>query len=122
MEGKLLPMQQTPPSPPPPPHALHPLHVAGMVQWKIHMVPVPSQALPERCCLQPRTVLGTPAPDFSSGLTPEAFPMSGYGRKAAEDWVFPLLDELSSQTDGPHLPKALIFRRQVTRLHPFFYQ
>ena len=48
------------------------------------MVPVPSQELPERCCIQPRTELGTPAPDFSSGLTPEAFPMSWCGRKAAE--------------------------------------
>ena len=53
-------------------------------QAPIHMVPVPSQELPERCCIQPRTALGTPAPDFSSGLTPEAFPMSGYGRRAAE--------------------------------------
>ena len=53
-------------------------------QAPIHMVPVPSQELPERCCIQPRTALGTPAPDFSSGLTPEAYPMSGYYRKAAE--------------------------------------
>ena len=53
-------------------------------QAPIHMVPVPSQELPERYCIQPRTALGTPAPDFSSGLTPEAFPMSGYGCKAAE--------------------------------------
>ena len=35
-----------------------------------------------------------------------------------ETRVFFLLDELSSQTDEPHLPKALVFRCQVTRLHP----
>ena len=50
----------------------------------MYMVPVPSQELPERCCIQPQTALGTPALEFSSGLTPEAFPVSGYGRKAAE--------------------------------------
>ena len=53
-------------------------------QASILMVPVPSQELQERCCIQPRTALGTPAPDFSSGLTPEAFPVSGYGYNAAE--------------------------------------
>ena len=53
-------------------------------QAPIRIVPVPPQELPERHCIQPRTALGTPAPDFSSGLTPEAFPMSGYGRKTAE--------------------------------------
>ena len=53
-------------------------------QALIHMVPVPSQELPGRCCIEPRTALGTPAPDFSSGLIPEAFPKSGYAPKAVE--------------------------------------
>ena len=88
------------------------------------MVPVPSKELPERCCIQLRTAVGTPAPDFSSGLTPEAFPMSGYGRKAAEvlNQSFCFLYKRSSQIDEPNLPKAMVFSRQVTRLHPFSYQ
>ena len=78
------------------------------------MVPVPSQELPVHCCIQPRTALGTPAPDFSSGLTPEAFPMSGYGRNAAEVWnqsfpslrwtVFPDWWTPSTQSTGFQAP------------------
>ena len=48
------------------------------------LAPVPSQELPERGCRQQRTALGAPTPDFSSRFTPEAFSMTGYGRKAAE--------------------------------------
>ena len=45
------------------------------------LAPVPSQELPERGCRQQRTALGAPTPDFSSRFTPEAFSMTGYGRK-----------------------------------------
>ena len=40
-----------------------------------------------------QTVFGTPAPDFASRLTPEAFSMSGYSHKAVEvwNWSFPSL-------------------------------
>ena len=48
------------------------------------LAPVPSQELPERGCRQQRTALGAPTPDISSRFTPEAFSMTGYGRKAAE--------------------------------------
>ena len=48
------------------------------------LAPVPSQELPKRGCIQQRTALGAPTPDFSSRFTPEAFSMTGYGRKAAE--------------------------------------
>ena len=55
-------------------------------------------------------------------------------RSLSHEWVWPqgsgglksrvflLLDELSSQTDEPHPPKALVFRRQVTHLQPFSYK
>ena len=48
------------------------------------LAPVTSQELPERGCRQ-LTALGAPTPDFSSRFTPEAFAMTGCGRKAAED-------------------------------------
>ena len=38
----------------------------------------------ERCCNQQRTALGTPAPDFSSGFTPEVSPRIGYRHEVAE--------------------------------------
>ena len=79
MEEKLLPMQQ----------AL-PLHVTEMIHWKgksqyTWLIPATSQELPERCCRQRRPALGAPTPDFSSGSTPEAFPVNGH---AAMQWRF----------------------------------
>ena len=52
-------------------------------QAPIHMASVPLQELPERCCIQPRTALGIPTPDFSSGLAAEAFTVGGYGRNGS---------------------------------------
>ena len=153
-------MQQPHPPPPPPPYTLlewsigkasaH-THgssaVAGVARTLVYM------------CIQPRTALGTPTPDFSSELTPKASPMSGYGHKAAEVWnqSFPSHRWAVFPDWSAHLPKArvcvihwhctaqlsmftmekryrnkifiiiiiikaLVFRRQVTRLHPFSYQ
>ena len=66
----------------------------------VHLVPVTSQELPERCCRQRRTALEAPTLDFSSGFTPKAFPVNGY---AARQWrfeitVFPSLS--LTQTNG----------------------
>ena len=48
------------------------------------LAPAQRQELPEGSCIQRRTALGTPTPDFSSTFTPEAFSMTGCSRKAAE--------------------------------------
>ena len=67
-----------------------PLHVTDVIEGKgkgpYSLAPVQSQEFPEGCWSQQRTALGTPAPDFSSGFTAEAFPEIGYGLKAAEVW------------------------------------
>ena len=105
-----------PPPPPPPPPPPSPRHWNGPLERRapIHMVPVPSQELPERCCIQPQTAAGTPAPDFSSGLTPEAFPMSMAARQRRfETRVVPLYQSSSDRNCGAPvatLPGAWRFR------------
>ena len=96
-----------------------PLHVADVEQGKGGLVPVPTQELSERWWRQRRTALGTPTPDFSSGLLPNPFSRSstaarqrGFGVR-----VFLLLAGLPSKADGLHLPGFVVtaFHSHVIR-------
>ena len=90
-----------------------PLHDTDVIQGKgkspYSLAPVLSQELPEQCCGQRRTALGTLAPYFSSGFTPEAFPETGYSRRTAEVWNrdFPSQNELQRRLTSSICPTIL---------------
>ena len=90
---------------------VHPLHVTGVIHGKgqslYSLLPVLFQELPEWCWSQWQTALRTPAADFSSGFTPEAFSKIGFGHKTEEVWNqgFLPLDELPTKANKPHLPE-----------------
>lgn len=70
-----------------------------------------SVGVTSQCQIQCRTALGTPAPDYSSGFTSEAFPMSRYStrQRRSEIGVFLLPNELLT---SPTCPKQLVLRCQ----------
>ena len=59
-------------------------------------------------CSQWYTALGTPAPGFSSGLTPKPFPLDGYDCKAAGflNQGFPFPRWVAGKANESHLPGA----------------
>ena len=77
------------------------------------------QELPEQGCNK-ELPIGTPAPDLSSGLTPEAFPKKAIaaGQRRFEISVFLHLDGLPTEVYEPHLPEAAGFKVPVTHLSP----
>lgn len=60
-------------------------------------------------------------PDFSSGLTPEAFPVKGYPtrQRTFEIRVYLLLDELTFHVDESHQPEATGSEAPVAYLQTF---
>ena len=105
--------------PPSRPHQLGPREHRAL-----HLELVWLQELPEGCRHQQSNCLRGSTPDFSSGLTPEAFPVTGYAarQRRFEIRVFLPLAGLPSWVDEPQLPEASGFKAPGTRLHPYSHQ